>query len=1277
MAAERRYASLVSFQTIVECLKFAATGDLPPNTKGGAFVYDPMLVKSDTVKAQIRLRFRNTHGVRMSCVRNLQVSKKRGGGLTMKTLEGILGVDDLNTDPDRRASISTKCAELGEEMSQLLGASSAILESVLFCHQEESNWPLSEPAMLKKRFDEIFQVTRYTKALDNLKTLRKQRLQDARVDEAELQALQQEKERAESVSFNLIQTQRTIRSLQASRESKTIQLDSLDEQIAKKTAQNKVLYDSAVQCRETIAHAALLEERLTVYRENRESLLQNTTLLETEENQLRAEIAAYPEELQTKQLRIDTLHTELSEMKQACKQADDEYEQLLRRQGEYSAAQKSLQHLTRSASEEVHGIAQRYDLETPDDTQNIDHFRSQIQSQLETRFRTLDAEESREESALRQREHELEDVWQQKRNRFRELQAQHQQQIENLDRFEKRIAQYEQEIDVDENDDRSELLEALRSRKQSLSSQLNQPETSKQREILADRLRSLEHSRDTINRSLMSFIQDMEQRAVMQQQERTEGQMAKTFEAQIARLHSDAQNILGHSPHVAADIAAEAARLVVEKEQALKTVQASEQEQQRQYQHSSATLELQNSRISECDVLLKEAQKKCSLNFASLTEELQGAREEVQIAQDSLSILEHAAGFFERILEQGLERHVCIGCNRGLPDSAMPAFESHARASMQRSTPERIQGLRDDLAGWKSQVNKLEEELKVHEEIQRLEAEHTRLQTRQKQLDEETRNSRHLLSTLTREAQSAQVSLDTVREFAAEASRAREHQHNLDTLRAELETMRTTLSSDTNQQRSAKQMRDELEKISQEIRETSQHQDTLRKEQDRLRIALTSVEQELYTVEISIVEAQRKNLAKEEARRRRAEVQSDLDQVRERIQALESEMETESSAISEARHALDQFRSQQQTSQETRMQAKQQRRDDLYSVCEWQKKLEAAKSSLPSASEDLSSEFADAQSRRSERKASRERMEAEWNTLTMELRDAKAIETQLKDNLRIRELNREEQRMTRELDSIQLQEAQAKHTDFMAQYDEARREENEWNGEAAHLRGELLGIESEQKRRENELATDYKDVHARYIKQLIHIKVASMANQDLQTYSGALQQAILQFHAIKMEEVNQTLDYLWKKTYQGTDIDTILIRSDTDGKLNANGLRSYQYRVCMVKDGVELDMRGRCSAGQKVLACILVRLALADSFGVDCGFLALDEPTTNLDRENVEALAASLVDLIAERQHQRNFQLIVITHDEDFLSRLCQSDALTEYWRVSRDQELVRCILSR
>jgi hypothetical protein len=59
----------------------------------------------------------------------------------------------------------------------------------------------------------------------------------------------------------------------------------------------------------------------------------------------------------------------------------------------------------------------------------------------------------------------------------------------------------------------------------------------------------------------------------------------------------------------------------------------------------------------------------------------------------------------------------------------------------------------------------------------------------------------------------------------------------------------------------------------------------------------------------------------------------------------------------------------------------------------------------------------------------------------------------------------------------------------------------------------------------------------------------------------------------------------------------------------------------MYSGGVELDMRGRCSAGQKVLASLIIRLALAETFCLNCGILALDEPTTNLDAANACAAA--------------------------------------------------------
>ena len=41
----------------------------------------------------------------------------------------------------------------------------------------------------------------------------------------------------------------------------------------------------------------------------------------------------------------------------------------------------------------------------------------------------------------------------------------------------------------------------------------------------------------------------------------------------------------------------------------------------------------------------------------------------------------------------------------------------------------------------------------------------------------------------------------------------------------------------------------------------------------------------------------------------------------------------------------------------------------------------------------------------------------------------------------------------------------------------------------------------------------------------------------------------------------------------------------------------------------------------QVLACLVIRLALAEAFCLNCGILALDEPTTNLDADNAASLA--------------------------------------------------------
>ena len=48
------------------------------------------------------------------------------------------------------------------------------------------------------------------------------------------------------------------------------------------------------------------------------------------------------------------------------------------------------------------------------------------------------------------------------------------------------------------------------------------------------------------------------------------------------------------------------------------------------------------------------------------------------------------------------------------------------------------------------------------------------------------------------------------------------------------------------------------------------------------------------------------------------------------------------------------------------------------------------------------------------------------------------------------------------------------------------------------------------------------------------------------------------------------------------DIETIEIKSDEDDSTSMKTRRTYNYRVVMIKGDTSLDMRGRCSAGQKV-----------------------------------------------------------------------------------------------
>lgn len=166
--------------TIVECLKMVSCGELPPfAAKGKSFVHDPQVAEQAEVKAQIRLSFTTLNSMRYTATRNFMVTSSKMAGrqrqatakISFKALDSVLTCVDLRTD--QKSSTPYRTSDLDKQLPSLLGLSKALIENVIFVHQEDSNWPLADQGTLKKRFDEIFGSDRYTKALENISSVRK------------------------------------------------------------------------------------------------------------------------------------------------------------------------------------------------------------------------------------------------------------------------------------------------------------------------------------------------------------------------------------------------------------------------------------------------------------------------------------------------------------------------------------------------------------------------------------------------------------------------------------------------------------------------------------------------------------------------------------------------------------------------------------------------------------------------------------------------------------------------------------------------------------------------------------------------------------------------------------------------------------------------------------------------------------------------------------------------------------------------------------------------
>ena len=184
------------------------------------------------------------------------------------------------------------------------------------------------------------------------------------------------------------------------------------------------------------------------------------------------------------------------------------------------------------------------------------------------------------------------------------------------------------------------------------------------------------------------------------------------------------------------------------------------------------------------------------------------------------------------------------------------------------------------------------------------------------------------------------------------------------------------------------------------------------------------------------------------------------------------------------------------------------------------------------------------------------------------------------------------------------------------------------------------------------------------INLFIETELLEKAISEQSVLMKSLGSSIIKYHQQKIFQINSLISKLWSETYKGNDIETILICADVD---NSSKKTSFNYRICFKSKNCEVDMRGRCSSGQKMMASLVIRIALAQAFSAGFTVVALDEPTTNMDNLNSEGLAESISFLSSKYE---KLQFVIISHDQEFLRKIIRHSPRESYFTIEKNKNL-------
>lgn len=1211
------------------------------------------------VLAQVKLSFNNTNGERLICTRSLQLTVKNTAR-SVKTLDGTLTI----TKNGERSTLSTRCADLDLQMPLSLGVSAAVLEYVIFCHQEDSTWPLSEPSILKKRFDKIFEALKYTQALEQIKTVRKDQLVQVKIDSIELGHEKTNKERAAKTQTELESLLEQINMIRG-------RVASLQKQADEALVEQDQLFKSGEEFERIIAELDRSRHERHITKETLRDLSRNVTEYQESDEELREMQVNFARNMARHDETIEGLRKQSEVATVRMREAREELDQGMSREGQLRAEAEQYERHLIKRGDLIKNISKTHNILGFDmnlDDEQVADFHAKLSQMVKSQVSKLE----RTKHAGRSQEEEIEKDLQRLLQRKTELESLKSSARASMRSNERKIS--ELQVQIERSTSSVAEMKALEtSLKQAEDEILNaRAELERKdwdrmiREKTAE-IRFIEDRVENINIEISTGNRQADTRAklgLIQGDLKKRQESLKTLVAANATSFTKITKKSLELRSMESDIRLAASGNMGELEDAEKAHEVRGKEvSQIEAQMDFTRQQLKRKRVEE--IALRGQIAEVFDNPEAADEELAAIERELEKAHSNYYQAQYAVKFYERAAAFAEERDCCQLCHQRFHESFTLEEFRQLLTSKKAMVPKH-------LANAQERINSLTGDLENVKGVQPARASLAILSHEVPKLEEEVKEQQALLRNAVEASERALAKLQDVRAqsraisvLETTASEIKKLQKEIADTSNQLVSLETELAA-SGSSRSVDEMQAELSRLQEDNRRVKKEIAQLTADRDNAKSNITSLDGKRRDIQLAQSEALG-NL------REKQNMQERIDECRESVDKSEQEILRAEAGISHDQPEIDRLREEFQSVKRTNAEAEDRTQREA-------SRLTASQNSLTNIETDINSylQRGGPEALRNSRnlidslRTKMKQAEDSIVLLTEEIsstekksQDIKGTERNIDDNLRLRKIRNDVARLDIAINDLESKNAERDRDQYIINSKRLRERYSRVMTERARLLGEMTQLDIQLKKKEKQLDTEFKDADEVYRKRLIKVRTMEKANEDLDKYGRALDSAIMKYHALKMGEINKIVDELWRSTYCGTDVDSISIQSEGEAKASN---RSYNYRVCMIKGEAELDMRGRCSAGQKMLASIIIRLALAECFGVNCGILALDEPTTNLDRDNIESLAKSLANIISVRRSQKNFQLIVITHDEEFLRMMGCSDYCDYYYRVSRNE---------